>query len=173
MVPMLHQARQQLPYDPIEEAGRQWVSHGWGEAANGMLAITSLMRAHQIALAEVETALRPFGLTFARYEALMVLFFSRRGSLPMGIIGSRLQVHQTSVTNAIDRLESAGLVERSVHPTDRRTTIVAITEAGARLATTATDALNAQVFSDPPFQGDDLNELVAILRRLRQTAGDF
>ena len=70
-----------------------------------MAAVTSVMRAHQIMLARVDDALRPLGLTFARYELLMLLQFSRTGSLPLSKIGSRLQVHPASVTNVVDRLE--------------------------------------------------------------------
>ena len=88
-----------LDFDPIERARGQWVDSGWADAADGMAAVTSIMRAHQIVLARVEATLKPLGVTFARYEVLMLLWFSKRGSLPMKIIGSRLQVHPTSVTN--------------------------------------------------------------------------
>src|SRR3954469_25014777 len=102
--------------DPIAEARRLWAEHGWPRAADGMEAVTSLMRAHQIVLARVEATLKPFGVTFPRYGVLMLLGFSRPGPRPMKVIGSRLQVHPTSVTNAVDRLEDAGLVTRSTHP---------------------------------------------------------
>ncbi len=162
-----------LPYDPIEEARRQWEAHGWEEGAQGMAAVTSLMRAQQIYMARVEAVLRPLGITFARYETMMLLYFSRRGALPMGVIGSRLQVHQTSVTNAVDRLEAAELVKRTPHPSDRRATIVEITEAGRALALKATEALNSEVFSRPGLGQGDKSELVGILARLRKQAGDF
>src|SRR3954451_25121847 len=138
-----------LGFDPIARAREQWVEQGWGTAADGMAAVTSLMRAHQIVLARVEATLRPLGVTFARYEVLMLLWFSRRGSLPMKVIGSRLQVHPTSVTNAVDRLEDAGLVTRSTHPEDRRAMLVALTPAGHGLAERATRALNDEVFEHP------------------------
>jgi DNA-binding MarR family transcriptional regulator len=154
-------------------ARQQWVEHGWADAADGMAAITSLMRAHQIALARVEATLKPLGVTFARYEVLMLLLFSRRGSLPMKVIGSRLQVHPTSVTNAVDRLEDAGLVTRSTHPEDRRAVLVALTASGRTLAEEATDALNAEVFSQPDLSPDDLDRLVDVLTTLRRSAGDF
>ena len=162
-----------LPADPIALARQQWVDHGWSGAADGMAAITSLMRAHQIVLARVESALRPHGVTFARYEVLMLLLFSRRGSLPMKVIGSRLQVHPTSVTNAVDRLEDAGLVERSPHPQDRRAVLVALTATGRRVAQEATDTLNAEVFGRPELGREDLESLVEVLTRLRRSAGDF
>ncbi len=169
----MSQPTTRLAADPIAEAHRQWVEHGWGEAADGMAAITSLMRAHQIALSRVETVLRPFGVTFARYEVLMLLYLSRRRSLPMRTIGSRLQVHQTSVTNAVDRLEEAGLVVRRPHPTDRRATLVELTKQGAVLAERATAALNSEVFADPGLSPSSVASLVAVLRRMRRDAGDF
>src|SRR5580700_11661456 len=106
------------PRDLIAEARRQWLAH-WGEnALPSMVAVTSIMRVHQIMLARLNRLLAPWGLTFARYEALMLLFYSRRGLLPLGKIGSRLQVHPTSVTNTIDGLERLGLVSRTAHEHD-------------------------------------------------------
>ncbi len=162
-----------LAADPIAEAHRQWVAHGWESAADGMAAITSLMRAHQIFLARVETVLRPFEVSFARYEVLMLLHFSKRGALPMRTIGSRLQVHQTSVTNAVDRLEAASLVKRLPHPTDRRATLVELTRSGRVLAQKATAALNAEVFTDTGLSPRAVNDVVKTLGQLRRSAGDF
>ncbi len=162
-----------LAADPIATARAQWVEHGWEDAAPGMAAITSLMRAHQIALARVEATLKPLGVTFARYEVLMLLHFSKRGSLPMKLIASRLQVHPTSVTNAVDRLEVAGLVTREAHPDDRRALIITLTPEGRAVAEKATAALNSEVFSRPRLSGSDVEQLVAILGRMRQEAGDF
>lgn len=162
-----------LGFDPIARAREQWVEQGWGPAADGMAAITSLMRAHQIVLARVEATLKPLGVTFARYEVLMLLWFSRRGSLPMKVIGSRLQVHPTSVTNAVDRLEDAGLVTRSTHPEDRRAMLVALTPSGRELAERATKALNTEVFEQPDLGARDVRSLVDVLTRLRRGAGDF
>lgn len=159
--------------DTIAEARRQWTEHGWSESALGMSAVTSLMRAQAIMLRRVEAALKPFGITFARYEVLMLLTFSSRGSLPMSVIGGRLQVHQSSVTNAVDRLERAGLVQRTIHPDDRRAFIVALTEAGRALAAEATTAVNAQVFDSPGISAAQAERLVDILAALRANAGDF
>lgn len=159
--------------DPIAESRQLWIDNGWTDAAEGMAAITSLMRAHQIALSRVEGALRPLGISFARYEVLMLLFLSRRRALPMRVIGSRLQVHQTSVTNAVDRLEDAGLVERQPHPTDRRATIIHLTPQGTALAERATAILNAEVFASPGLSPRDTKSLVRILSSMRQASGDF
>ena len=92
---------QPLPDDPIDLAHSSWRDQGWGESADGMAVVTSIMRVQQVLLARVEAILRPLGLTFARYEVLMLLRFSRKGFLPVGKIGERLQVHPASVTNAV------------------------------------------------------------------------
>jgi DNA-binding MarR family transcriptional regulator len=165
--------RRPLPFDPVAEARRQWETHGWGDVAGGMAAVTSLMRAQQIVLARVEEVLRPLDLTFARYELLMLLFFSRAGSLPLGRIGERLQVHPASVTNAVDRLEAQGLVRRLPHPNDRRTTLAEVSEPGRLLAVKATEALNAAVFADPGLDDEGVTTLVGVLREMRRRAGDF
>lgn len=166
-------APDRLNLDPIAEARRQWAEHGWESAADGMAAVTSLMRAQQIALSRVESVLRRHGVTFARYEVLMLLYFSRAGALPMAKIGERLQVHPTSVTNAVDRLERAELVKRSAHPTDRRATLVELLEPGRELALAATADLNAEVFSDPGVSPAGVTALVEVLTEMRRDAGDF
>src|SRR5699024_7632845 len=124
-------------------------AHGWGAAADGMAAVTSVMRAHQMMLSRVENVLRPHGLTFARYEMLMLLMFTKQGTLPMNKASARLQVHPTSITNVVDRLEAVGLVRRLKHPSDRRTTLVEITDEGRSLAQAATEKLNTDVFGAP------------------------
>ncbi|EFC83691.1 transcriptional regulator, MarR family [Parafrankia sp. EUN1f] len=162
-----------LPTDPIAEAHRQWTAHGWGGVADGMAAVTSLMRAQQILLARVDEILRPLDLTFARYELLMLLLFSRRGSLPLSRIGSLLQVHPTSVTSAVDRLEARGQVRRQPHPTDRRAILAEITDDGRATALAATEKLNESVFADPGLPENGVRELVDLLTDLRSRAGDF
>lgn len=162
-----------LPRDPIAEAAHNWERHGWGDVAPAMAAITAIMRTQQILLARIEGVLRPFGLTFARYELLALLSFARSGALPMNKASSLLQVHPTSVTNIVDRLEKAGLVERAPHPTDGRTTLLELTEQGRALAKSATAALNAEVFGRSGFSSDDVGKLTSILAQFRQDAGDF
>ena len=165
--------RKSLDFDPIEEARRQWRAHGWEAAAPGMAAVTSIMRAHQIYLARVDAALRPFDLTFARYELLMLLSLSRTGALPLSRVGARLQVHPASVTNAVDRLEAQSLITRLPHATDRRTTLAKILPEGRRVVGLATEALNRQVFTDPGLTADQADTLFSLVRSLRIGQGDF
>ena len=159
--------------DPIALARANWEAAGWGEVAGGMVAVTSVMRAHQILLARVETALRPYDLSFSRFELLRLLAFTRAGSLPITKASDRLQVHVTSVTHAIRRLEANGLVERTPHPTDGRTTLVRITDLGRSTVEDATVTLNNQVFADVGMSDEQSQALVDSIETLRRHAGDF
>jgi len=159
--------------DLIAEASRQWRAHWDTDAVPAMVAVTEIMRVHQILLARLNRLLAPWRLTFARYEALMLLYYSRRGSLPLGKVGSRLQVHPTSVTNTIDGLEKLGLVAREAHDHDRRMTLASITPEGRATAEAATAVLNAAYFASAPLTAAELEQLAAILRRVRFHEGDF
>lgn len=165
--------RSRLAFDPIAEARRQWEAHGWHDAAPGMAVVTSVMRMQQVFLKEVDDVLAPFSLSFARYEVLVLLWFSRRGALPLGKMSSRLQVHAASVTNAVQRLEHDGLVERQPHPSDGRTVLARLTEEGEALVKAATSAVNEKVFSTVQLSGEEIAELFRLLRNLRLAAGDF
>lgn len=163
--------RRPLPFDPIERAAEMW-SERVGPSTT-MAAVTSVMRVQQILQSAVDTALRPHNLTFARYEALVLLTFSSRGSLPMRVMGDRLQLHPTSVTNIVDRLEQDGLVQRLPHPTDRRTTLVEITDDGRKLMEEATEAVNTIDFGLGGVTERQTEQLTELLGKVRHAAGDF
>jgi DNA-binding MarR family transcriptional regulator len=91
----------------------------------------------------------------------------------MGKIGSRMFIHPTSVTSAVDGLERLGYVERAAHPVDRRTTLARITPAGrALLRDTAPDII-ASRYGLGALDEDELLELVRLLRKVRLDNGDF
>lgn len=160
-----------LPFDPIAKAAQTWAER---IGPNGpMAAVTNIMRVQQILQASVDEALRPHGLTFARYEALVLLSFSRRGSLPMRMMGERLQLHPTSITNIVDRLEADGLARRLPHPSDRRTTLVALTDAGRHRLDEATVAVTAAEFGLVGLDEAESAALSALLTKVRRNAGDF
>ncbi|OIV35665.1 MarR family transcriptional regulator [Mangrovactinospora gilvigrisea] len=160
-----------LSFDPITAADEKWTER-WGRVPS-MVAITSIMRAQQILLAEVDAVLKPFDLTFARYEALVLLTFSRAGELPMSKIGERLMVHPTSVTNTIDRLARAGLVIKRPNPNDGRGVLAAITDEGRAAVEATTEKLNAMQFGLGAYDAAGCEEIFRLLRPLRVAAGDF
>lgn len=164
-------AQRPLPFDPIERAGELWAQRIGPSETMG--AVTNVMRVQQILQHAVDAALRPHALTFARYEALVLLSFSRRSSLPMRVMGERLQLHPTSVTNIVDRLQADRLVERAPHPTDGRATLVTITPAGSERLEKATTALTAMDFGLVGLDDRQTAQLTRLLTEVRRAAGDF
>ncbi|PXY25111.1 MarR family transcriptional regulator [Prauserella sp. PE36] len=160
-----------LPFDPIARAAQLWEDR-IGPSGT-MAAVTGLMRVQQIVQSAVDGALKPHGLTFARYEALVLLTFARSTSLPMRVMGERLQLHPTSVTNIVDRLEKDGLVKRLPHPTDRRTTLVEITDEGRVRREQATKAVTAIDFGLVGLTSRQTDQLTELLTKVRKAAGDF
>jgi len=160
-----------LPFDPIARADELWKKR-WGPAP-AMAAITSIMRAHQILLSRVDAIVRPYDLTFARYEALVLLTFSRRGELPMSKIGERLMVHPTSVTNTVDRLVRSGLVTKRPNPNDGRGVLAAITDKGREVCEAATRDLMREEFGLGVYDAEACEEIFRLLRPLRVAAHDF
>ena len=159
--------------DPVSEAHAQWVSHGWSSAADGMATVLELVRTHRILTDRIERTLSPLDLSFARYEILMLLSFTKRGALSIGGLGRLLQVHSTSITSTVDLLENRGLAQRLRGAPDRRMVLVQITPDGRRVAAAATETLNAEVFTALGLTSSQGTLLWALLRAFRANAGDF
>jgi DNA-binding MarR family transcriptional regulator len=158
-------------FDAIAEARRHWVDRGLDEPL-AMAAATSIMRAQQIVATTVERALKPHELTFARYEVLMLLSFSSTGSLPITKVGERLMVHPTGITKLVDKLEQQGLVQRIANPDDRRGILAEITPEGRERAEAATKAVTEVRFG-ADLDDEELEHVVALVRRWRSSAGDL
>lgn len=163
-----------LPFDPIDRAGVLW-ERRWGPDAEAarMATATSIMRVQQLLLTRFDALAARQGLTFARYEALVLLAFSRNGELSMSRIGERLMVHPTSATNIIQRLAAQGFVERLPNPRDRRGTLARITPAGEAAMEAVTADLRDLGFGLSSLDESALESLWAVLRDIRHHAGDF
>jgi MarR family 2-MHQ and catechol resistance regulon transcriptional repressor len=71
------------------------------------------------------------GLGLSDFAVLEVLF--HKGAQPVNVIGKKILLTSGSITSAIDRLESRGLVQRTAHPEDRRARLVELTDKGKRV----------------------------------------
>ena len=158
-----------LPFDPIRRAAVLWRQR-WGKSSqvSAMAAATSIMRVQQSLLADFDAIVGRHGLTFARYEALVLLSFTTNGSLPLS-----LMVHPTSVTNIVRRLADAGLVERVPNPRDGRGALAVITDAGRAAMEASTADLIEAGFGLASLTAEDQDHLFALLRSVRQARGDF
>ena len=166
-------ARRPLPADPIVEARQSWEERWGPDSGVAMAAAASILRAQNWLLGELNATLSPLGLTFPRYEALNLLMASTSGELALAKFVQRLQVHPTSITNLIDRLERDGLVERVPHSTDRRSLLARLTDEGRDVAQRAAALLHEQRFCLDEISSEDLESLFDIVRQIRLLAGDF
>lgn len=138
-----------------------------------MASATSVMRVQQLLLADFDAIVGVHGLTFARYEALVLLAFSREGRLPMSKIGERLMVHPTSATNIVQRLQSQGMVTREPNPHDGRGTLAVVTDAGVAAMEAATADLVAAGFGLTMLDAHEHEQLFGLLHKIRVGHGDF
>ena len=163
-----------LPFDPIARAAVLWQGR-WGTTSRSvsMASATSIMRVQQLLLTEFDAIAGRHGLTFARYEALVLLAFSREGRLSMTRIGERLMVHPTSATNTIQRLAAQGFVERVPNHRDRRGMFAVITGAGRAAMEAVTADLEAVDFGLGMLDRSQHEALFDILRAVRVGADDF
>ena len=166
--------RPRLAFDPIRRAAELWRDR-WGSESEpvAMASATSIMRVQQLLLGQLDAVVGSHGLSFARYEALVLLAFSATGRLPMSKVGERLMVHPTSATNIVQRLEAQGLVDRSPNPADGRGTLAAITPTGRVVMEAATADLVRSGFGLGMLTADEHDQLFALLRKIRLARHDF
>lgn len=167
-------SRTRLPFDPIVRAAQLWVRR-WGPSSPSvpMASATSIMRVQQLLITQFDAIAGRHDLTFARYEALVLLAFSREGRLSMSTIGQRLMVHPTSATNIIQRLASQGFVERVPNPDDGRGTLAVITDTGRQAMEAVTRDLEGVQFGLGMLDRAQHDQLFDLLRTVRLSAEDF
>ena len=90
---------------------------------------------------EGERILKPFGLTEAQFNVLMLLRHqTERGEADQTTLGKMLVVNRSNVTGLIDRMERGGFVKREADPEDRRVNRVKMTKKGRAVLNEATRA---------------------------------
>ncbi|HOE96411.1 MAG TPA: MarR family transcriptional regulator [Candidatus Sumerlaeota bacterium] len=91
---------------------------------------------------EADRLLRPFGLTEAQFNVLMLLKYQadENGSLNQTRLGRMLLVNRSNVTGLVDRMEEAGWVQRTAESGDRRVKLIGLTARGRKLVERAEEA---------------------------------
>lgn len=113
-------------------------------------AFVTLQRAAGKLMGDVAALLKPYGLSHPQYNALRILRGARGAGLHCGEIAERMIHREPDMTRLLDRLESAGLIERARGTADRRTVTATITRAGLKLLKSLDQpvlALHARQFS--------------------------
>src|SRR5579875_1474531 len=92
-----------------------------------------MMKAFHAVNAQASKSLKNTGLGDSDFRVLEVLL--HKGPLPVNTIGPKVHLTPGSISIAVDRLYTKGLVTRSDSPEDRRVRIVALTPTGRALIT--------------------------------------
>jgi DNA-binding MarR family transcriptional regulator len=117
---------------------------------------------------EVEEFFRKWGITVLQFNVLRILYVRDpdRQGISRGAIESRLIHRVPDVTRLLDRLESAGLIERYRPADNQRTVLARLTDKGFDLVEKSHRpllALNRQQFSH--FTRAELERFIALLRK--------
>jgi DNA-binding MarR family transcriptional regulator len=122
------------------------------------------IRAVVIAAEQYREALaHHFGM--GRSEAQAIAELAATGGLGQTELAARVGITTGAGTALIDRLEAAGLVQRTPHPTDRRRTVVTLTDRGHQLVAEGRESL-ARLFDG--LQEQNLSLVASALGTIRQ-----
>lgn len=128
----------------------------------------ALLRTASVISRALGRVLEPWGLSFAQYNALRIIRGAGAGGIPTLAIRERMIEEGTTITRLLDKLESAGLIERERTVPDRRQVICRVTREGKRLLgdiDPLIDAADEEVMASlGPRQ---LTQFIATLARLR------
>lgn len=136
--------------------------------------VVTLLRMQGRLARNLDEQFRPFGLTAAKFDLLLVLHRAPGQRLTMWEIGRHLRVTRTNVTGLVDGLERDNLVRRLPHPEDRRSLLAELTPAGEDLVHRAlpeTWRWMDDLLGD--FSLDEKHEMLRLLRKVQARLGLF
>lgn len=113
---------------PVDRYPQLWnVQFGGGDVYAAAVAV---MRADRMVRRHISDVLGKHNMTMQQWTIMSILLFEPGKAMQIGQLASLLQVHSTTVTNAIDKLEPLGWMERE--PVDKRTILAKLTKAGEK-----------------------------------------
>jgi DNA-binding MarR family transcriptional regulator len=128
--------------------------------------LISILNAASALESRVDARLAVAGLSLPKLAALRVLV-AADDALPLGQLAGRLACVKSNVTQLVERLEADGLAVRALDPTDRRSRLAAITDAGRSAYEEGVQILRAaerDLFD--VLTPEELSELARLLRKL-------
>lgn len=110
---------------------------------------------------------KPYGITAPQYNVLRILRGQYPDACTVNTIIERMLDRMSNASRIVDRLESKGLVERTVCKTDRRAKDVLITEKGLAVLNEVDNALYLwmkKFEALPGERAEDLNQALDVMR---------
>jgi MarR family 2-MHQ and catechol resistance regulon transcriptional repressor len=138
-----------------------------GSGVHVFLVLWKAARAAEAYAAKSISGLEMCGSDFAVLEALL-----HKGPLPINEIGKKVLLTSGSITVAVDRLETKGLVERRAHGTDRRTRVIHLTKEGRKLITRAyaEHAVDMEQLASASLTTAERKTLILLLKKIGYVA---
>lgn len=161
----------QDPRDPVDEVIDQWRQQRPDLDVSPIGIIGRISRAERLIAEQMTAVSLKFKLERWGFDVLATL---RRSGEPFHLTPTQLfhslMVTSGAMTNRIDRLEAAGLVERLVDPADRRGVLVSLTRNGLKLIDRAIVAhMEVEEAMLASFSSTDRERLASLLRTLLMT----
>ena len=133
--------------------------------ASGVHLWLILWKAYDAVREHAERHIQSLGLCLSDFGVLEALL--HKGPLPVNTIGGLIRLTSGSITAAVDRLESKGLVARRNDPGDRRARVVHLTAAGRKLISSAfEDHEAAMERATSGLTASERGEAAALLKKL-------
>jgi DNA-binding MarR family transcriptional regulator len=154
--------------DLVDELLDQWKRERPDLDCKPMAVFGRLNRLDRVSNAAIEARLGEHGLSRGEFDVLATL--RRRGepyTLAPTALARWMMLSSAAMTNRVDRLEAAGLVERRPDPGDRRGVLVALTPDGKRVVDAAVaDHVENERRLLEPLTAEEQQALNALLRKL-------
>ncbi|WP_371181683.1 MarR family winged helix-turn-helix transcriptional regulator [Xanthomonas sacchari] len=130
---------------------------------------------HKLSLDQSNEVLRPYGLSYAEYNVLMMIDASTDGTLNPSQLGDAAGEKSANITRLTTQLVDKGLIQRTPSAEDRRMLLLRLTDAGERLIDALIPALCAQLDAyvqhlDPAAMAQLQTLLKALLRGVEDAA---
>jgi len=157
-----------MPQDVIDRIVEQWGRERPDLDVSATHVIQRITRLYLLQTASFAAVFARYGLSFGEWEVLAAL---RRSGPPHRLnptaLYAALVLSSGAMTNRIDRLEKAGLVERLPDPEDRRGTLVSLTRQGMLVCDEAQrDHLANEERLVEGLSAPEREELTHLLRKL-------
>lgn len=161
---MIEQGNPDLNRDLVSATRDEFERRG-GVAHREFAILLEVERINRLIQALAQPHLTASGLTYAGWQALMALAYSKHQALPMAKLAERVASHPTTITRTIDRLVRHGYVRRVPNDDDRRVTVVEILSDGDRARKAVLQSLDRLQFG---FEGIPEARLDHLEEQLRQ-----
>lgn len=141
---------------------------------SSLAVLARISRLARVAAQNAEAVLSQFGLSEVEFLLLAAIRMAPdQHPSPRDLLDS-LMVTSGGLTNRLDRLENAGLIERAAHPTDRRGIRIELTAEGRDLVDRVTTAYveNQNHVLDGALRPEERESLARLLRKLLDSLTD-